>query len=130
MIHEIQEGYVETIAQSSGIVVIAFFHPRGNSLPLAMLNELALEIHSAGLNEEVKVVILKSDGDGAFCGGASFSELSMIDNLEAGKKFFNGFAQVINAMRKCPKLIIARVHGKCVGGGVGLVAAADYAIAT
>ncbi|HTN05193.1 enoyl-CoA hydratase/isomerase family protein [Agriterribacter sp.] len=129
MLHEIQEGYVKVEAQSGGITVIEFFHPQGNSLPAAILNELAQEIHSAGLQNETKVIILRSAGSGAFCAGASFTELRAITTAEEGKKFFSGFAHVINAMRKCPKLIIARVQGKCVGGGVGLAAAADYAIA-
>lgn len=129
MIHEIQEGYVKVEARSGGITVIEFFHPQGNSLPAAILNELAQEIHSAGLQKEMKVIILRSAGSGAFCAGASFTELRAITTAEEGKKFFSGFAHVINAMRKCPQLIIARVQGKCVGGGVGLAAAADYAIA-
>ena len=130
MIHEIQEGYVKVDMQSSGITIIEFFHPRSNSLPAAILNELAGEIHSAGLQTETKVIVLRSAGSGAFCAGASFTELIAITTAEEGKKFFSGFAHVINTMRKCPKLIIARIQGKCVGGGVGLAAAADYAIAT
>lgn len=129
MLHPIQEGYVKVEPQSSGITVIEFFHPRSNSLPAAILNDLAQEIHSVGLQKDTKVIILRAAGNGAFCAGASFSELNAIKTADEGKKFFGGFAHVINAMRKCPKLIIARIHGKCVGGGVGLAAAADYAIA-
>lgn len=129
MLHEIQEGYVK-VDSKEGITVIEFFHPKGNSLPSAILNKLAQEIHSEGLSEETKVIVLQSAGDGAFCGGASLKELLNINSQEEGKLFFDGFAQVINAMRKCSRLILVRVHGKCVGGGVGLVAAADYAIAT
>jgi methylglutaconyl-CoA hydratase len=92
------------------------------------LNELAHEIHYAGTHD-TRVIILQSAGEGAFCAGASFDELAMINNAEEGQKFFMGFANVINAMRKCNKLIIGRIHGKCVGGGVGIAAAADYAIA-
>lgn len=129
MIHQIKEGYVKVEPLGSGITVIEFFHPRSNALPAAILNELAQEIHSVGLQSDVKVIILRSAGDGAFCAGAAFSELSAIQTAAEGQKFFSGFAHVINAMRKCPRLIIARIHGKCVGGGVGLAAAADYAIA-
>lgn len=111
-----------------GITTIEFFNPRGNSLPGNMLKSLANEIHYAG-NHDANVIILKSGGEGAFCGGASFEELASVKNTEDGTKFFLGFANVINAMRQCNKLIIARVQGKCVGGGVGLAAAADYAIA-
>lgn len=129
MIHEIQEGYVKVERQKE-ITVIEFFHPQSNSLPAAILNDLSQEMHSAGLERDTKVIILRSAGAGAFCAGASFTELLAIETAEEGKKFFSGFANVINAMRRCPKLIIARIQGKCVGGGVGLAAAADYAIAS
>ncbi len=128
MIHEIQEGYVKVERQKE-ITVIEFFHPQSNSLPAAILNDLSHEIHSTGLEKETKVIILRSGDTGAFCAGASFKELLAITTAEEGKKFFSGFANVINAMRRCPKLIIARIQGKCVGGGLGLAAAADYAIA-
>lgn len=124
----IQEAYVRS-HNEHGITTIEFHHPQSNSLPGKLLSELAREIHFAGTHDESKVIILRSSGDGAFCAGASFDELKDITNEADGLKFFLGFAEVINAMRKCKKLIIARVHGKCVGGGVGLVAAADYAIA-
>lgn len=111
------------------ITTIEFYHPQSNSLPAKLLHDLAHQIHRAGMDFNTKVIILKSAGDRAFCAGASFEELSAINTSEEGFNFFSGFAHVINAMRKCPKLIIARVQGKCVGGGVGIVAAADYAIA-
>ena len=111
-----------------GINTIEFFHPKSNSLPGKILEDLAREIHFAGTHEETRVIILRSGGDKTFCSGASFDELLAIKTPEEGLHFFSGFAQVINAMRKCPKFIIGRVQGKCVGGGVGLVAAVDYAI--
>ena len=122
------EAYV-TSTLKHGINTIEFFHPQSNSLPGKILDELAKEIHFAGTHAETKVIILKSAGDKAFCAGASFDELAAIETEAQGLKFFSGFANVINAMRKCPKFIIGRIHGKCVGGGVGLVAAVDYAIA-
>lgn len=128
MIKEILEGYVKSETHR-GITTIEFFHPQSNSLPGKMLELLAQEIHFAGTHEESKVIVLKSGGEKAFCAGASFDELLSITTIEQGLAFFNGFAQLINAMRRCPKFIIARVQGKCVGGGVGLAAAADYTIA-
>lgn len=127
MINEIKEGYVKSHSEH-GITTIEFFHPKSNSLPLKMLDALAQEIHYAGTHD-TKIVVLKSAGIGAFCAGASFDELAAIKNEREGMEFFSGFANVMNAMRKCTKLIIGRIHGKCVGGGVGLAAAADYAIA-
>ncbi|MEX2605214.1 MAG: enoyl-CoA hydratase/isomerase family protein, partial [Gracilimonas sp.] len=108
---------------------IEFFHPKGNSLPGAILRELAQTITDAGEEDEIRVVIIKSRGDGAFCAGASFDELIAIEDYKTGKEFFMGFALVLNAMRTCPKLIIVRVHGKTVGGGVGIAAAGDYTFA-
>lgn len=122
------QGHIKTETHQ-GITTIEFFHPQSNSLPGKILEELAYEIHFAGTHAETKVIVLKSPGDKTFCAGASFDELAAIKNESEGLKFFSGFAQVINAMRRCPKFIIARIHGKCVGGGVGIAAAADYAIA-
>jgi methylglutaconyl-CoA hydratase len=121
-------GYVKS--EKHGLTMsIEFYHPQSNSLPAVLLNELATQIHGAGMDDEIKVVILRSVGEKAFCAGASFPELSKINSSSQGEDFFNGFAHVINSMRKCPKIIVARVQGKCVGGGVGIAAAADYAIA-
>lgn len=129
MIEEIKEGYVK-VEREHGIATIEFFHPQSNSLPGKILEALAKDIHSEGLNKETKVIILCSAGEKVFCSGASFDELAAIKTEKEGLHFFSGFAQVINAMRKTPQFIIARIHGKCIGGGVGLAAAADYAIAT
>ncbi len=122
------EPYVHSTVKN-GINSIEFFHPQSNSLPGHILAELARAIRRAGDDAETKVLVLRSAGDKVFCAGASFDELVAIKNETEGLQFFSGFAQVINAMRTCPKFIIARIHGKCVGGGVGLAAAADYAIA-
>jgi methylglutaconyl-CoA hydratase len=123
------EAYVNAHTDHIGITNIEFFHPQSNSLPGKILEALAQEIHHAGLNDDTKVIVLRSAGDGVFCAGASFEELTSITTKQEGLTFFSGFAHVINTMRKCPKLIIARIQGKCVGGGVGLAASVDYAIA-
>jgi methylglutaconyl-CoA hydratase len=122
------EAYVNRSTQS-GISTVEFFHPQSNSLPSAILNKLAEEILNAGKDPETRVILLRSGGSKAFCAGASFDELTRIDNESDGKIFFSGFAKVINAIRTCGKIVIARIQGKCVGGGVGLAAAADYSIA-
>lgn len=114
----------------NGITTIEFFHPQSNSLPGKILEQLSQAVHGAGNDKETKVIILRSAGEKAFCAGASFDELIAIQTKEQGLEFFSGFAKIINAIRICPKFVIGRIHGKCVGGGVGLAAAADYAIAT
>jgi enoyl-CoA hydratase/carnithine racemase len=115
---------------SDGIGTVAFGHPKANSLPGTLLAELAARITALGSEGKVNVIVLRSEGTGAFCAGASFAELAAIADVEGGTRFFMGFANLINAMRECPKLIVTRVHGKAVGGGVGIVAASDYALAT
>jgi methylglutaconyl-CoA hydratase len=115
---------------AKGVGTITFGHPKGNSLPGALLAELTARVTALGQQPDARVIVLRSEGTGPFCAGASFAELSSIETTDRGIGFFMGFANLINAMRTCPKLIIARVHGKAVGGGVGMVAASDYALAT
>ncbi len=126
----IDQGNVTINRDKNGISTITFFHPLSNSLPGKILNKLANTISNEGQNPDTKILILKSEGDRAFCAGASFDELISINDIETGKKFFSGFANVINAARKCPKFIIGRVQGKAVGGGVGMASAVDYCFAT
>jgi methylglutaconyl-CoA hydratase len=122
------EAYVKSEFHN-GITTIEFFHPQSNSLPAKILHDLAAAITHAGEDPNTIVIILRSAGEKTFCAGASFDELVAIKNEAEGLKFFSGFAHVINAMRTCPKFIIGRIHGKCAGGGAGLAAAVDYAIA-
>ncbi len=114
----------------NGVTTITFSHPKSNSLPRHLLSDLADTIRAAGGDPATTVIVLQSEGTGAFCGGASFAELQGIRDADDGKRFFMGFATLIITMLRCPKLIITRVHGKAVGGGVGIVGASDYALAT
>jgi methylglutaconyl-CoA hydratase len=123
------DSYVK-ISIENEVGYITFFHPAHNSLPGDVLAELAKTIINAGANNAIKVIVLKSGGDRTFCAGASFNELININDKATGKVFFSGFANVINAMRECPKFIIGRIQGKTVGGGVGLAAATDYCMAS
>lgn len=126
----VEQGHVHYTVSQTGIATIEFGHPMSNSLPGKILQQLAETITLAGKSEEVKVIIIRSSGSKAFCAGASFDELISITDLQVGKKFFSGFANVINACRTCPKLILGRIHGKAVGGGVGIAASVDYCYAT
>ena len=121
-------GFVR-VSTADGIGTISFFHPKGNSLPASLLRELMEAVDRLGFEKAANVIVLRSEGTGPFCAGASFDEFTSIKDAEAGRQFFMGFARLILAMRRCPKFIIARVHGKVAGGGVGIVAAADYAMA-
>ena len=126
----VHQGGVNVNIDNRGLATVEFFHPLSNSLPGRVLAQLANAIRELGENSTVKIILLKSAGNRAFCAGASFDELISIKDLETGNMFFSGFANVINAMRKCPKLIIGRVQGKAVGGGVGLASSVDYCYAT
>ncbi|MBF2707480.1 enoyl-CoA hydratase/isomerase family protein [Flavobacterium soyangense] len=124
-----QNGTLITTIENK-IVILEFGHPASNSFPIDLLDRLTNELNSLSNNPDVSVIVLKSSGSGAFCAGASFDELIAVSNLEEATKFFSGFANVLNAMRTCSKIIIGRIHGKAVGGGVGIAAACDYALAT
>lgn len=124
-----EQPYV-TLKIENKVGYIEFYHPDKNAMPSDLLSQLTQTIENAGVNEDINVIVLKSGGERAFCAGASFKELISIDDAKTGEQFFSGFANLINTMRKCPKLIIGRVQGKAVGGGVGLAAATDYCLAT
>ncbi|EHQ28769.1 enoyl-CoA hydratase/isomerase family protein [Mucilaginibacter paludis] len=123
------EGYVHTSTDELGITTIAFFHRAQNSLPGALLEQLSQSINNAGHAQQTKIILLKSDGGQAFCAGASFDELLHISTLDEAIHFFSGFAKVINACRTSTKIIIGRIHGKAIGGGVGIAAATDHCFA-
>jgi methylglutaconyl-CoA hydratase len=122
------EGSVE-LELKDGVATIVFEHPKSNSLPGSLLAKLAETVTACGKDDGVMVVVIRSAGSGAFCAGASFDELKSISNYEQGREFFMGFARMILALTRCPKITVARVQGKVVGGGVGMVAACDYAFA-
>lgn len=122
-------GSLITTIENS-IATVEFSHPASNSFPRSLLDSLTIEINNLSVNDAVNVIVLKSKGTAAFCAGASFDELLVVSNLEGGLAFFSGFAHLINAMRRCSKLIVGRIHGKAVGGGVGIAAACDYVFAT
>jgi methylglutaconyl-CoA hydratase len=124
-----QNGSLTTSIENK-IATLQFAHPASNSFPRQLLDLLTAEINKISKDDDVSVIILKSEGNGAFCAGASFDELLTVSNLEEGTEFFSGFAHLINAMRTCSKLIVGRIHGKAVGGGVGIAAACDYTLAT
>lgn len=128
MITDRQNGSLYTKIENQ-IATIEFGHPNANSFPLELLERLAKEFDLLSDNESVSLIILKSEGDKAFCAGASFDELLAIENEAEGVRFFQGFANLFLAIRRCKKLIVGRVQGKTVGGGVGLVAALDYVFA-
>lgn len=127
--NKIQQGHIKSTIENK-IATIEFYHPSHNSLPGKLLFELEQAIYAAGKDDDVIIIVLKSAGDRTFCAGASFDELASIENEVVGKKFFMGFANVINAIRKVEKVVVGRVQGKAVGGGVGLAAACDYCLAT
>ena len=121
-------GHVNS-SVSDGIATVTFGHPKGNSLPGSLLKQLAAEITGAGKNPDTRVIVLRSEGQGPFCAGASFDELIAIASPDSGKEFFSGFSRVILAMLRAPQFVLVRVQGKAAGGAVGLIAASDYSFA-
>lgn len=129
MLSQDKNGTLLTTIENK-IATVQFGHPASNSFPRILLDRLTNELTFLSDNPEISIIVLKSEGTGAFCAGASFDELLAVTTLEEGTRFFSGFANLINAMRSCKKLIVGRIHGKSVGGGVGIIAACDYALAT
>jgi methylglutaconyl-CoA hydratase len=129
MTEVITQGGIYTEVKN-GIGTVSFFHPKSNSLPSKVLKEFAEAIYAMGNDANVKLIVIKSEGNGAFCSGASFDELLSLTEFDAAKEFFMGFARVINAIRKVNKFVLGRVQGKAVGGGVGLACSVDYCFAT
>ncbi|MCB0333877.1 MAG: enoyl-CoA hydratase/isomerase family protein [Bdellovibrionales bacterium] len=125
----VESGTLQTSLQN-GVGTITFSHPKGNSLPGELLRQIASQIDTFGSDDSVRILLLQSEGERAFCAGASFDELLAVSTLEESREFFSGFAKVILAIRRCPKFVVARVQGKFVGGGVGVISACDYALAT
>ncbi len=124
-----QDGFVKLEIENK-IAKLTFYHPKSNSLPSSLLREMTEKFNQLSANDNVNVIILQSEGDKTFCAGASFDELMKITNFEQGKEFFMGFARLINSIRKCKKIVVGRIVGKVVGGGVGLVSVCDYTFAT
>lgn len=112
-----------------GIGEICFSHEKANSLPGKLLDQLEKSIRDLGKNKKIKIILIKSEGTGAFCAGASFEEFKQLAKQKDAEKYFSGFAKVILAIKNTEKIVVARVQGKAVGGGVGLIAACDYAFA-
>ncbi|MGB9663666.1 MAG: enoyl-CoA hydratase/isomerase family protein [Ignavibacteria bacterium] len=123
------ENEIVTSEIKDKVCTISFFNPKGNSLSTLHLLRLTKEFNDVNYNENVNVVVLRSGGDGAFCGGASIDELVKFDRFEKAKEFFFAFGKLLLTIIRCQKPVIARVHGKIVGGGIGLVSACDYSIA-
>ena len=123
-----EEGQV-VVEERDAIATVQFSHPKSNSLPAALLRKMADEIGKLAANSGLKVIVLRSEGTGAFCAGASFDEMKAVNDATSGREFFSGFGRVILAMIRAPQFVVTRVHGKVIGGGVGLVAASDYAVA-
>jgi methylglutaconyl-CoA hydratase len=124
----LEAGSVES-AVRDGVATVRFAHPKSNSLPGALLGKLADAISGAGRDAAARVIVLRSEGEGAFCAGASFDEFKTIESAEQGRRFFSGFATVVLAMIRAPKFVVTRVQGKTAGGGIGIIAASDYCLA-
>lgn len=123
-----KDGNVQ-VQIKDAVATVVFSHPRSNSLPSALLRRMAQEITQVSINSGIKAIVLRSEGDKAFCAGASFDEMKAVKDAPSGREFFGGFAQVILAMTRAPQFVVTRVQGKVTGGGVGLIAASDYCVA-
>jgi len=123
-------GEIKSKLSPTGVRTITFGHPAHNSFPVKQLRALVAALDTAGDDDDTRAILLRSMGERTFCAGANLDELLAIDKAKAAKEFFMGFANLLLAMRRCPKPIVVAVQGKAIGGGVGIAATADYCLAT
>lgn len=114
----------------NSIAKIQFYNPASNACDPSMLAQMVHAFNTLSANSQVKVILLSSKGNKAFCAGASITHLSELKDMKAATDFFSGFGRLILSMKNCNKIIVTSVQGKAVGGGVGIIAASDYVIAT
>lgn len=102
-----------------------------NAFDDTLIQSLTKAFTRLGKDANVRVIILRAEGS-AFCAGADLNwmqrsvDFSFSENVQDA----HHLAAMLKAIYDCPKPVIARVHGAAFGGGVGLVAACDIALAT
>ena len=119
------------VEREDAVAAVALARPDArNALNAELIGELARCMEELAEDGSVRVVVLTGEGD-FFCAGADIgymrdtAEFSYEENLEDARKL----AAVFRAVDECPKPVLARVRGAAIGGGVGLVAAADVVAA-
>jgi len=119
---------------AEGVLTLVLNRPdQRNSLTRELMSELSLAISTAGDDAEVRVIVLKSNGP-AFCAGHDLKEMNgRRSDPDGGKQFYADTMRQCSAMMqsivRCPKPVIARVHGIATAAGCQLVASCDLAVA-
>jgi methylglutaconyl-CoA hydratase len=119
------------VSAGDGVVTVTLDRPDvRNALSAGLITELTRCMREIAGREDVRAVILTGEGD-SFCAGADIgymrqtASFSYEENLEdAGR-----LAALFESIAECPKPVVARIKGAAIGGGVGLVAAADVSVA-
>lgn len=119
------------IGHGDAVATVALARPDArNALNAGLIAEIRRCMEELARNDNVRVVVLTGEGD-FFCAGADIgymrdmANFSYEENLEDARNL----AAMFGALEECPKPVIARVKGAAIGGGVGLVAAADLSVA-
>jgi methylglutaconyl-CoA hydratase len=120
-----------SVGHGDAVATVALARPDArNALNAELIGELRRCVEELAEDDKVRVVVLTGEGD-FFCAGADIgymrdtANFSYEENLEDARNL----AATFEAVDGCPKPVVARVKGAAIGGGVGLVAAADVAVA-
>ena len=116
------------VSEAGGVVTLALHNPpRKNAIGPVMVNELLHALGDAAEDGAARVIVITGSGD-AFCAGGDFAQMTGgADAVELPHK--GDYADLLLAMTRSPKPIVARVNGHAMGGGLGLVATSHFAVA-
>jgi 2-ketocyclohexanecarboxyl-CoA hydrolase len=116
-----------SVEHVDGLVWIRFVRPdRRNAYDHEMAGEVAAAV-DASSGEEVLAVVITGSG-GSFCAGGALGALRQPDQDDI-RTLFRGSLRMFDAIRGCPRPVIAAVNGVAAGGGNELIVACDLAIA-
>jgi enoyl-CoA hydratase/carnithine racemase len=117
------------VAHENAIARITLFNPeRRNAIGPQMVNELLWALADAGEDPAIRVVVITGEGK-AFCAGGDFAQMTGGAGDENPLPSKGDYADLMLAMTRYEKPIVARVNGHAMGGGLGIVAASHFAIA-
>jgi methylglutaconyl-CoA hydratase len=124
------QSIVTEVDDSVGIVTLNK-EERHNAFDQLLIDELTHALLSLDADPAVRVIVLSSAGK-SFCAGADLNWMkrAITNNPQENLQDAHAFARLMRTLNELSKPTIARVHGPAFGGGVGLIAACDIALAT
>ncbi len=118
------------VSKEGSIATVALHRPdRMNALNLPLWRSLEATFTALATDDSVRVVILRGSGTKAFAPGADIDEFDTLRATpEQAKAYDVVMRAALEAVKACPKPVIALIHGPCVGGGLELACCCDLRI--